>query len=72
MNGRDTSLEDFLNPVVLDTLETKINEVLEVEQFCIIYLNKNSVMTFRDTRTLKDSKCIFMGRNIECFSCNNV
>ncbi|XP_056587207.1 heparanase isoform X1 [Triplophysa dalaica] len=29
VNGRDTSLEDFLNPVVLDTLETKINEVLE-------------------------------------------
>ncbi|XP_057216823.1 heparanase [Triplophysa rosa] len=29
VNGRDTSLEDFLNPVVLDTLATKINEVLE-------------------------------------------
>lgn len=29
VNGRDTSLEDFLDPVVLDTLATKINEVLE-------------------------------------------
>ncbi|XP_026090616.1 heparanase-like [Carassius auratus] len=30
VNGRDTSLEDFLDPEVLDTLETKINEVLEI------------------------------------------
>lgn len=29
VNGRDTSLEDFLDPHVLDTLATKINEVLE-------------------------------------------
>uniref|UniRef100_A0A8C1IFF8 Heparanase n=1 Tax=Cyprinus carpio TaxID=7962 RepID=A0A8C1IFF8_CYPCA len=30
VNGRDTSLEDFLDPEVLDTLATKINEVLEI------------------------------------------
>ncbi len=30
VNGRDTSLEDFLDPEVLDTLALKINEVLEV------------------------------------------
>ncbi|TRY60897.1 hypothetical protein DNTS_035160 [Danionella cerebrum] len=30
VNGRDTSIEDFLDPKVLNTLETKINEVLEV------------------------------------------
>lgn len=32
VNGRDTSLEDFLDPEVLDTLATKINEVLEVPE----------------------------------------
>lgn len=38
VNGRDTSLDDFLDPEVLDTLATKINEVLEVPmQFCTIY-----------------------------------
>ncbi|NP_001038470.1 heparanase precursor [Danio rerio] len=30
VNGRDTSLEDFLDPEVLDSLATKINEVLEM------------------------------------------
>ena len=30
VNGRDTSLEDFLDPEVLDTLALKTNEVLEV------------------------------------------
>uniref|UniRef100_A0A672NV19 Heparanase n=1 Tax=Sinocyclocheilus grahami TaxID=75366 RepID=A0A672NV19_SINGR len=30
VNGRDTSLEDFLDPEVLDTLATKNNEVLEI------------------------------------------
>lgn len=30
VNGRDTSLEDFLNPDILDTLSVKISEVLEV------------------------------------------
>lgn len=30
VNGRDTSLEDFLDPDVLDTLALKTNEVLEV------------------------------------------
>ncbi|XP_016361570.1 heparanase-like [Sinocyclocheilus anshuiensis] len=30
VNGRDTSLHDFLDPEVLDTLATKINEVLEI------------------------------------------
>ncbi|XP_059397821.1 heparanase-like [Carassius carassius] len=30
VNGRDTSLEDFLDPEVLDTLGTKIKEVLEI------------------------------------------
>lgn len=30
VNGRDTSLEDFLDPAVLDTLALKTNEVLEV------------------------------------------
>lgn len=30
VNGRDTSLEDFLNPDILDTLALKTNEVLEV------------------------------------------
>lgn len=30
MNGRDTSLEDFLNPDILDTLAVKIKEVLKV------------------------------------------
>ncbi|XP_041815939.1 heparanase [Chelmon rostratus] len=29
VNGRDTSLEDFLDPAVLDTLALKTNEVLE-------------------------------------------
>lgn len=33
MNGRDTSLEDFLDPEVLDTLTLKTNEVLEVKTF---------------------------------------
>ncbi|XP_050949842.1 heparanase [Labeo rohita] len=32
VNGRDTSLDDFLDPEVLDTLATKINEVLEIVQ----------------------------------------
>jgi len=32
VNGRDTSLEDFLDPHVLDTLATKINEILEVPE----------------------------------------
>lgn len=31
MNGRDTSLEDFLDPEVLDTLALKTGEVLEVK-----------------------------------------
>lgn len=30
VNGRDTSLEDFLDPEVLDTLALKTNEVLKV------------------------------------------
>lgn len=30
VNGRDTSLEDFLDPEILDTLAVKTNEVLEV------------------------------------------
>ncbi|XP_056303112.1 heparanase isoform X1 [Danio aesculapii] len=30
VNGRDTSLEDFLDPEVLDSLATKINEVLKM------------------------------------------
>lgn len=30
MNGRDTSLKDFLDPGILDSLALKINEVLEV------------------------------------------
>lgn len=30
VNGRETSLEDFLNPNILDTLSVKISEVLEV------------------------------------------
>lgn len=30
VNGRDTSLDDFLDPEVLDTLAVKTNEVLEV------------------------------------------
>lgn len=30
VNGRDTSLEDFLDPEILDTLALKTNEVLEV------------------------------------------
>lgn len=30
VNGRDTSLEDFLNPDILDTLAVKIKEVLKV------------------------------------------
>lgn len=30
MNGRHASLEDFLNPDILDTLGVKITEVLEV------------------------------------------
>lgn len=34
VNGRDTSLEDFLDPDVLDTLATKISEVLEVKMEC--------------------------------------
>ncbi|XP_055035360.2 heparanase [Misgurnus anguillicaudatus] len=29
VNGRDTTLEDFLDPVVLDSLATKINEVFK-------------------------------------------
>ncbi|KAF7641479.1 hypothetical protein LDENG_00280340 [Lucifuga dentata] len=29
VNGRDTSLEDFLDPEVLDTLALKISEVME-------------------------------------------
>ncbi|XP_029920606.1 heparanase [Myripristis murdjan] len=32
VNGRDTSLEDFLDPEVLDTLALKTNEVLETVQ----------------------------------------
>ncbi len=44
VNGRDTSLEDFLDPEVLDTLATKTNEVLEVpEQSC----TKQSFVTFK-------------------------
>lgn len=31
VNGRDTSLEDFLDPEVLDTLALKTSEVLQVE-----------------------------------------
>lgn len=31
VNGRDTSLEDFLDPEVLDTLALKTGEVLEVK-----------------------------------------
>ena len=31
VNGRDTSLEDFLDPDVLDLLATKTQEVLEVK-----------------------------------------
>lgn len=30
VNGRDTSIEDFLDPDVLDTLGVKTNEVFEV------------------------------------------
>lgn len=30
VNGRDTSLEDFLDPEVLDTLALKTKEVLQV------------------------------------------
>ncbi|KAJ8339112.1 hypothetical protein SKAU_G00358980 [Synaphobranchus kaupii] len=30
VNGRDTSVEDFLDPKVLDTLATKTNEVLQI------------------------------------------
>ncbi|XP_051537656.1 heparanase isoform X1 [Myxocyprinus asiaticus] len=32
VNGRDTSLEDFLDPRVLDTLASKINQVLKTVQ----------------------------------------
>ncbi|KAJ8260915.1 hypothetical protein COCON_G00166380 [Conger conger] len=32
VNGRDTSLEDFLDPEVLDTLATKTNEVLQTTE----------------------------------------
>lgn len=41
VNGRDTSLEDFLDPEVLDTLALKTGEVLQVktssagEQVCV-------------------------------------
>lgn len=31
MNGRDTSLQDFLDPDILDSLALKTNEVLEVK-----------------------------------------
>lgn len=45
VNGRDTSLEDFLDPEVLDTLATKTNEVLEVpEQSCT---NQDVLMAFK-------------------------
>ena len=30
VNGRDTSLEDFLDPEILDSLAIKTNEILEV------------------------------------------
>lgn len=37
VNGRDASLDDFLDPVVLDTLTVKTNKVLQVIMYSRVF-----------------------------------
>lgn len=55
VNGRDASLEDFLDPKVLDMLADKTDEVLKVtllNLFCSVFysMTSNAVSDYRAAR----------------------